>query len=127
VKSISTEDIIAIEERLRLAMLNSNTVELQALLSDELLFTSHQGAIVHKRDDIAFHKARTVVFHKIEYIDQKIKICNGFALTSTLVHLEGTAGTAAIKSNMRYSRIWAISDSGILQLIAGHSSECVKC
>jgi hypothetical protein len=42
------EDIQTLEERLRIAMLNSDVDALDELLSEELLFTNHLGIIVSK-------------------------------------------------------------------------------
>ena len=42
----SESQIIAIEERLRQAMLNSDVVELDALIAPDLIFTSYLGHLV---------------------------------------------------------------------------------
>lgn len=46
------DKIIEFEERLRLAMLNSDVAELDELISSDLLFTNHIGVLISKEDDI---------------------------------------------------------------------------
>jgi hypothetical protein len=111
------------EERLRRAMVNNDVGVLDELISPELLFTGHVGQLVTKEDDLAFHRARVLRLTKIEPLEETIQMHPGFAVVSVLLHLVGTFEGAAIDQRMRYTRVWTMSNSGKVQLVAGHMSE----
>ena len=57
--------ISIVEEKLRLAMLDSNADILDELISPELIFTNHFGQCFGKEDDIALHRSGVLKFLKI--------------------------------------------------------------
>lgn len=52
-----TEQISAVEERLRLAMLVSDCKSLDDLISPDLVFTNHFGQVFGKHDDLQTHRS----------------------------------------------------------------------
>lgn len=52
--------ILQAEERLRLAMLNSDVNTLNELLAPELIFTNHLGQVLGKQDDLNAHQSGTL-------------------------------------------------------------------
>lgn len=115
--------IIAMEERLRQAMLRSDVAELDALIAPELLFTTHFGQIATKQEDLEAHRSGFFQFTEITPSDRHILINPGFTVVSVLMHLLGTYDGIPFDQNIRFTRVWAISSSGSLQIIAGHTSE----
>ena len=61
--------IIELEERLRLAMLNSDVATLDELISPNLLFTNHLGVLVSKEDDLSAHANKAFVFKTLDLSD----------------------------------------------------------
>src|SRR5438105_1561279 len=114
--------VIEAEERLLHAQLHSDVSALDELVAPELHFTSHLGQVFGKEDELAFH--RSGVFHLRESMpsEQHVQIHDGFAVVSVLVRLIGTYEGNEIDDRIRYTRVWALSPEGSLQLIAGHAS-----
>jgi ketosteroid isomerase-like protein len=119
--SVSEQQIIDVEERLRLAMLCSDVEALDELISDDLIFTSHFGQVVSKQDDLAFHRAGVFKFQTLEPSERKINFIEGFAIVSVRVRISGISAESPFTDDLRYTRIWCRS-SGSWQIVAGHSS-----
>jgi len=111
------------EERLRQAMLHNDVRVLDELIAPELLFTGHVGQLASKADDLAAHQARLLRLKEIEPLEQHSLIHEGIGVVSVLMHLVGTYDGAPIDQRMRYTRVWATSGDGSVQIIAGHMSE----
>lgn len=118
--------IIELEERLRLAMLRSEVSVLDELIAPELLFTSHLGQRITKQDDLAFHQSGALQLTALTPSEQHIQINHGFVVVSVLMHLVGTYEGTPIDFNIRYTRIWAVTSNGSMQIIAGHASTVQK-
>ena len=121
--NLSQAQVVAAEERLRTAMLQSDVRVLDELISDDLLFTSHFGQLVTKADDLASHRARWLRLQTLEPSEQRIQLHPGFAVVSVLMHLVGTYRDVPIEQWIRYSRVWLAGSNDSLQLVAGHMSE----
>ena len=118
----SESQIAELEERLRQAMLKSDVAELDALIAPELIFTSHLGQLVSKQQDLAIHRSGTLNFTELTPSDQRIQLNEGFSVVSVQMRLLGSYGGAAIDDHIRYTRVWSISSTGSLQIVAGHAS-----
>jgi ketosteroid isomerase-like protein len=120
---MNSTQILEVEERLRRAMLHNDIPVLDELIAPELLFTDHMGQRATKEDDLAFHRAGTLQVTRIEPSEQQIQMHPDFAVVSVLMHLTGFYAGASIDQRIRYTRVWAISSTGSLQIVAGHMSE----
>jgi hypothetical protein len=120
---VTQAQIIELEERLRQAMLHSDVVELDALIAPELLFTNHLGQIFSKQEDLDAHRSGKFKFTEITPSDRQIQLNDGFAVVSVLMHILGSFEGIPVEQNIRFTRVWAISSSGSIQIIAGHTSE----
>ncbi len=118
----SESQIAEFEERLRLAMLNSDVAELDALIAPELLFTNHLGQLITKQQDLAMHRSGTLKFTGIAPSDQLIQLNEGFSVVSVQMYLLGSYAGTAIDEHIRYTRVWSLSSAGSLQIVAGHAS-----
>lgn len=116
------EQVIAAEERLRQAMLHSDVAALDDLIAPDLLFTTHLGQMATKADDLAAHRARLLRLELAEPSERQIQLHADYAIVSVLMHLVGTYEGTPIDQQMRYTRVWAITASGSLQIVAGHMS-----
>jgi ketosteroid isomerase-like protein len=115
-------EIFAAEERLRQAMLHSDLTALDALISPDLIFTSHLGQLVGKQDDLDFHRSGLFKLDELTPSEQRIQITDGVAIVSVLMHLSGRYAGTPFSENIRYTRVWSISGAKPLQVIAGHAS-----
>lgn len=114
--------IAELEERLRQAMLASNVADLDTLIAPEILFTSHLGQLVSKQQDLDMHGARTLKLTKLALSDQRIQCHGEFAVVSVQMHLVGSYEGNPVDERIRYTRVWAVSSAGSLQIVAGHAS-----
>jgi hypothetical protein len=114
--------ILALEDRLRQAMLTSDVAELDALIAPELLFTSHLGHLVSKSQDLAMHQSGVLQLQALTPSDRHIQRNDGFTVVSVQMHLLGHYNDRPVDEHIRYTRVWAMSSSGQLQIVAGHAS-----
>jgi Domain of unknown function (DUF4440) len=119
---IIQSQIIELEEQLRQAMLHSNVAELDALIAPELLFTNHLGQIFSKQDDLDTHRSGKFKFTEITPSDRHIQLNHGFTVVSVLMHIIGSYDGTPVEQDIRFTRVWAISTAGSIQIIAGHTS-----
>jgi hypothetical protein len=119
----SREQILDAEERLRQAMLDNDVRVLDELIAAELLFTGLNGQLASKADDLAAHQAGLLRATIIEPVEQRIQLHPGFAVVSALMHLAGTYAGTPVDQQLRYTRVWVVSESGAVQICAGHMSE----
>jgi hypothetical protein len=120
--TITQARIIELEERLRQAMLHSDVIELDILIAPELIFTNHLGQIVTKDADLDAHRSGKFKFTEIAPSDRQIQLNRGFSVVSVLMHILGSYEGSPVEQDLRFTRVWAISYSGSLQIIAGHAS-----
>ncbi len=112
--------IITLEERLRQAMLKSDVAELDALIAPELIFTSYLGHLVTKEEDLAIHRSGILDFRELIPSERQIQIKEGFSVVSVKIHIAGSYESAEIDQSFRFTRVWAVSSAGTLQIVAGH-------
>lgn len=120
-----TQQIGQLEERLRLAMLASDTEELNLLLADELLFTNHMGQLVSKADDLAMHRAGVLRLQAVDSSEQQVHGTADMPVVSVRVLLNGSYAGTAFAADLRYTRIWRRSSGGAWQLAVAHSSPVI--
>ncbi len=110
------------EEQLRQAMLASDVEALDALLADALIFTNHLGQVLGKQDDLAAHRSGIVTIDELTPSEQRIQYHGDVAVVSARVHLVGSYAGTPSKGDFRFTRVWARSDAGAWQVVAGHAT-----
>lgn len=115
------DKIIELEERLRLAMLNSDVSELDTLISPDLLFTNHLGVLVSKADDLSAHASKAFVLESLDLSESKILVYENAAVVSVKADIQGYYNGQPTNGRFRFTRFWS-NTSGKWQVIAGHSS-----
>lgn len=118
------KQITDLEERLRLAMLNSDVSTLDKLISPELIFTNHLGMLISKEQDIEAHRNGTLEIRSIDLSDVKIMLLDNSAIVSAKTEIMGSYAGQEASGSFRFTRVWA-NDSGDWQLVAGHSCQLV--
>lgn len=114
--------ILAAEERLRLAMLASDVAALDALISPDLVFTTHLGQVVGKQDDLALHRSGVLAFSTLEASEQIVKVSGSLAIVSVRMNVAGVHAGLPFAADLRYTRVWCLAPRGAWQVVAGHIS-----
>ena len=74
--------IIKAEERLRVAMLDSDVKVLDELLAPELIFTNHLGQVLGKQDDLAAHQSGKFKIKVLIPSDLNIQLIGNVAIVT---------------------------------------------
>lgn len=120
-QSIETQ-ILAVEERLRIAMLNSDVDTLDELLASELIFTNHLGQVLSKQDDLAAHQSGALAIRELIPSEQNIKLIGDVAIVSVRMSLSGSYAGQESNGDFRFTRVWTLSERGTWRIVAAHSS-----
>ncbi|MEM8544832.1 MAG: nuclear transport factor 2 family protein [Cyanobacteria bacterium P01_H01_bin.119] len=118
----SENQITLLEERLRQAMLSSDVAELEVLIAPELIFTNYAGQLVSKQEDLDMHRSGILKLTTLEPSTPRYQKHPGVSVVSVQMHLIGHYGDAPIDQQMRFTRVWATSSEGRIQVVAGHAS-----
>ncbi|MEM9508069.1 MAG: nuclear transport factor 2 family protein [Cyanobacteria bacterium J06638_38] len=117
--------LIKAEERLRVAMLDSDVKVLDELLAPELIFTNHLGQVLGKQDDLGAHQSGKFKIETLTSSDLHIQLIGNVAIATVKVHLVGSYEGTGFDNNLRFTRIWNLSSGGTWQIVAAHSSVVV--
>lgn len=114
--------ILEAEELLRKAMVESDTVVLDRLLSPNLIFTNHLGQVLGKKDDLEAHKSGLLHISKISVDEQKIKLQKDTAIVFAKVTILGNYDGNPANGTFRFTRVWQSTEGSHWEVIAAHSS-----
>jgi hypothetical protein len=114
--------IIALEERLRQAMLTSNVRVLDELIAAESIITSHQGKLLNKQDDLSAHQSGSIKIYELNPSERQIQIYDRMAIVSVRMQISGFYNASPASGDFRFTRVWAISSQGTWQIVAAHIS-----
>lgn len=114
--------ILEAEELLSKAMLESDTVSLDKLLSSNLIFTNHLGQILSKKDDLEAHKSGLLHISNISVEDQQIKLQQDTAVVFAKVTINGNYDGNPANGTFRFTRVWQNTEGNHWEVIAAHSS-----
>ena len=116
---MTTSEIEQLEERLRQAMLTSDTATLEELISDRLLFATLDGANVSKEADLATHRSGALRLTSLEPSERHIELYGEVAVVNVAVAMSGSFAGTAFAGHFRYTRVWHQQGERI-QIVAGH-------
>ena len=116
------EQITLVEERLRQAMLASDCSALAELISPDLIFTNHLGQVCGKQEDLNMHRSGMLKLHTLDPSDVSVKTRGGLAVVSVRMKVGGAFDAVVFQEDLRYTRVWALSERGSWEILAGHSS-----
>ncbi|SJL84221.1 nuclear transport factor 2 family protein [Vibrio palustris] len=114
--------ILEAEELLCKAMLESDTISLDKLLSSNLIFTNHLGQILGKKDDLEAHKSGLLRISHISVEDQQIKLQQDTAVIFAKVTINGNYDGNPANGTFRFTRVWQNTEGNHWEVIAAHSS-----
>lgn len=95
------------EEELRLAMINSEVEKLDELISDSLVFTGPNGALVTKSIDLDVHRSKIQKISELKPSEQEIQTYDDWAIVTVRMDLVGFYREIDVSGPYRYLRIWA--------------------
>lgn len=101
-----SQEIIKLEEELRLAMLENDVAKLDELIDDSLVFTTPNGAVATKQMDLETHKSKIQKITEMLPSEQVIQFYEEFAIVSVKMNIVGTYGESDISGQYRYLRVW---------------------
>lgn len=104
------------------AMLRSDTVTLDKLLSSKLIFTNHLGQVLGKKDDLAAHNSGLLNITDISVDDQQITLQQDTAVVFAKVTICGNYDGQPANGTFRFTRVWQHMTGTHWQVIAAHSS-----
>ncbi len=114
--------ILEAEERLRLAMLDSDVEVLEELLAPGLVFTNHLGHVLGKEEDLAAHRSGLLEVRRLTPTEQRLQCLGETVIVFVKVHLVGRYADEHSDAMFRFTRVWAPSPGGGWQVVAAHSS-----
>ena len=117
-------EIVALEARLRMAQLSADVAALDALISDDLLFTGPNGQLGTKAEDLAAHGSGVVRFRA--HVPEELRVRRvgrDVALCALRARLDVEVGGAPVAGTYRYTRVWARESDGAWRVAGGHVSE----
>ncbi len=94
------------EERLRIAMMNSDIEVLDKLISDDLVFINHSGQLISKDNDLDFHKNEIARLRNINIINQNVYAAENIAIVISDVNLEVVDNNQTSIESLIYTRVW---------------------
>ncbi|HBN09037.1 MAG TPA: DUF4440 domain-containing protein [Cyanobacteria bacterium UBA8530] len=113
--------VLAAERSLLDAMLRGDVPVLDKLISEDLLFTNQDGALISKELDLSAHRSGMLRVHTLVPSEQKLQHFGDTSIVSVKLRLSGTYGEAAFSCDLRYTRVWQ-HRQGSWQVIAAHCS-----
>lgn len=116
------EQIQKEEGQLKQAMLNSDIASLDNLLDMDLVFTTHTGQLLTKRQDLDAHQSGMINIEEINNSDEIMLIHDDTVIVSLKSEIKGLFNGQRSDGVFRFTRVWAKTSSGFWRVVAGHSS-----
>jgi hypothetical protein len=115
------DEILACEAELVRAQLASDVEVLDRLLDDALLFTSLDGTLASKHDDLALHRSGRLRIARMEPIERRLLHLDAASVVSVKMDASAIVDGVAMTAILRYTRVWS-KHSGAWRVVAGHMS-----
>lgn len=116
------QEIQQCEERLLQAFREKDTVTLDKLIDDNLIFNGPDGTVINKEMDMATYRAADTLIEKMDCLDRQVQAFGDTAIVSTVVYLKATfmSGKYNVDGKARFFRTWKRTD-GQWKIIGGAS------
>ena len=118
------QQIQLLEERLIEAMKASDVATLDRLISDELIFTSHNGQFFTKEADLAAHRSGDIKIFDITIGEMYMKQFDDVVIVSVRKEISGSFFGAVEVGIFRFTRVWK-KHADDWKVIAGQSTQLV--
>lgn len=116
--------IVILEARLRAAQLAADADSLDALISEDLLFTGPDGRLATKADDLSAHRSGAVRIRSHDPEELRVRhVAEDVVVAALQARLTVEAGgTQVLHGPVRYTRVWVREADGEWRVVAGHVS-----
>jgi len=117
------DEILILETRLRSAQMRAAVEELDALLSDDLLFSGPTGTLATKQEDLSAYATGAIRF--LAHLPEELRvrrIGRSTALVSLRAQLSVEVSGRVVSGAYRYTRVWAQENAGNWKVVGGHVS-----
>lgn len=115
------EEILACEAQLRQAQLTADVAALDRLLDDALVFTTIEGNIAGKSDDLSMHRSGQLRITKMDPADTRVLHLGDTSVVSVRMDAQAVVNGVPVAATLRYTRIWHKRPGG-WRLVTGHMS-----
>jgi hypothetical protein len=115
------DPILAREEELRQAQLSGDVAALDRLLDDELVFTTLNGGVVGKADDLALHRSGVFQITRMDPGERHVLRLGPVVVVSVRMEASARIDGAEVSGPLRYTRVWCERPDG-WRVVAGHTS-----
>jgi ketosteroid isomerase-like protein len=115
------EEILACEAELVRAQLVSDVEALDRLLDDALVFTSFDGRLATKSDDLSMHRSGRLRITRMEPVERHLLHLGLTSVVSVKMESSAIVDGASVAATLRYTRVWH-KRSDAWRLVAGHMS-----
>lgn len=115
------EEILACEAELREAQLSSDVAALDRLLDEALVFTSLEGTLASKSDDLSMHRSGQLRITRMDPDDRRLLHLGETSVVSVRMQAEAVIHGKPVTATLRYTRIWHRRPEG-WRVVAGHMS-----
>lgn len=114
---------VTLEARMRDAQLAADVAALDALISEDLLFTGPDGRLGTKAQDLAAHGSGAVRVREHHPEELRVRSVGTDALLTTLrAGLAVDVAGEHVAGTFRYTRVWAREADGAWRVVGGHVS-----
>lgn len=115
--------IAALESKLRDAQLSSDVQALEALISEDLLFTGPDGQLITKAADLGAYATGFVKFVTHEPEELRVRwLSLSTAITALRARIHVKVNGEDVQQTVRYTRIWSSEADGAWRVVGGHVS-----
>ncbi len=114
-------EILKCEAELRQTQLTGDVAMLDRLIGEALLFTSFDGTVASKSEDLAMHQSGRLRITKMDPSDRHMLHLGSASVVSVRMNADAILDGAPIAATMRYTRIWQRRPEG-WRLVAGPMS-----
>ena len=118
---LSSDSLRDCEAALRAAQLASDTVVLEQLLDEHLVFTGPDGIVYGKADDLEAHRRAVIRITRLDASEERILDFGHLAVVSVRMEMIGTFHDEPFGGPFRYTRVWRTGPGG-WRVVAGHVS-----
>jgi ketosteroid isomerase-like protein len=117
----SNHPILLYETQLREAQLAGDVNALDRLIDDALIFTTLEGTVVGKTDDLDLHRSGQLRITRMNPIEHHIVDLGTTVVVAVKMDAEASVDGAVFSGKLRYTRVWCERPGG-WRVVAGHMS-----
>ncbi|HEX2189426.1 MAG TPA: SRPBCC domain-containing protein [Longimicrobiaceae bacterium] len=119
-----TAEIVAREVEIRAAQLAADTVALDRLIAEDLLFTGPDGELATKAQDLEAHGSGVVRFREHEPEELRVRrVTDGVVVSALRARLAVEVAGTLHRGTFRYTRVWAREGGRPWRVVGGHVGE----